>query len=650
MALQGETIEIMNENTCKHFRRPILPEIQIIDIPHLEHRNLSGILQNAQKRYCTVSHKLPCKNAETQTDYRESEAQTEPWEPPYKIVPGHNPEILTLNHLTWKHGLPAGVHEIHIINRMKMKRAWETILPPMDTPVNIKIRNSIITMLEIDEWAFRESEIQFIMNLRLNLMRSLLQKRELQYKKKVKSRFNRLQNKLRKHRDDQVKTIRHNLKRNLRKLYRKYCDSQQSRKPDIIERHIGLKSDLYESQMRYNERLQRQYEKLEKQFLSESYEQKENTMLNWLPTIEKPKVIKHKSKPIDICIRETRWTDEKLKQLHTDLKAIRMNVKSVDVTPRLIKRDHKQSVLPVTPRRLSIWDNKQKQCEESATFVQKLVKGRAVQCLMYEGCDRYRELIEELYSIQMLDQQDEQKHREKICMIELQQLQNDYQSIQEDRLCEILNSLEGKTICGTLDFLSKELVRLEDERRAHAFALLAERERCMREAAEAGRRQLERNRRREFDEMFKQIVKVNQDSIEAYLEDIIREGVDWMSDKTAKEQVLQLNDKVDDISKHTLEKQDCVDKLAEEKLVIDMIYNFVLPEVEKHNIRGKIRDQQQNYMRNAYISIYEKISTLPSIKPLKVINQNEEEQDIETEEIEFSSHKIEGKKTDLEVN
>lgn len=109
------------------------------------------------------------------------------------------------------------------------------------------------------------------------------------------------------------------------------------------------------------------------------------------------------------------------------------------------------------------------------------------------------------------------------------------------------------------DYLSyhlQELVRLEDERRAHAFALLAERERCMREAAEAGRRQLERNRRREFDEMFKQIVKINQDSIEAYLEDIIKEGIDWISDKTAKEQVLQLNDKMDDISKHALEKQD----------------------------------------------------------------------------------------------
>lgn len=65
-------------------------------------------------------------------------------------------------------------------------------------------------------------------------MKNLLQSRESQYKKKMKGRFNRLYNKLGKHRDDQVKTIRDNLKRNLRKLYKKYHDSQ-SCKPDTIE-------------------------------------------------------------------------------------------------------------------------------------------------------------------------------------------------------------------------------------------------------------------------------------------------------------------------------------------------------------------------------------------------------------------------------
>lgn len=74
---------------------------------------------------------------------------------------------------------------------------------------------------------------------------------------------------------------------------------------------------------------------------------------------------------------------------------------------------------------------------------------------MYEGRDRCRELIEELQSTQALEQQSQQeRHDERIRMIELQRLQND-KSIQEERLCEILNSLEGKTVCGTLDFLNK---------------------------------------------------------------------------------------------------------------------------------------------------------------------------------------------------
>lgn len=71
---------------------------------------------------------------------------------------------------------------------------------------------------------------------------------------------------------------------------------------------------------------------------------------------------------------------------------------------------------------------------------------------MYKGRDRYKELIEELESTQAPEQEDQDD--EKTHMINLRQLQNE-QSIQEDRLCEILNSLEGKTVCGTLDFLSK---------------------------------------------------------------------------------------------------------------------------------------------------------------------------------------------------
>lgn len=88
------------------------------------------------------------------------------------------------------------------------------------------------------------------------------------------------------------------------------------------------------------------------------------------------------SKPTDICIRETRWTEEKLKQLHADLKAIRLNVKTDDAIPRLMKRNYKQPAMPVTPRRPGAWDGERKRLEESATFIQKMIRGRAVQRLV----------------------------------------------------------------------------------------------------------------------------------------------------------------------------------------------------------------------------------------------------------------------------
>lgn len=63
----------------------------------------------------------------------------------------------------------------------------------------------------------------------------------------------------------------------------------------------------------------------------------------------------------------------------------------------------------------------------------------------------------------------------------------------------------GAELAHLFDTLSKELIHLQEERRIHAFALLAERERRRREAEEAGRRQMEERRRAEDDELFRQV-------------------------------------------------------------------------------------------------------------------------------------------------
>ena len=69
--------------------------------------------------------------------------------------------------------------------------------------------------------------------------------------------------------------------------------------------------------------------------------------------------------------------------------------------------------------------------------------------------------------------------------------------IEKNKVREVVQTVAGSRVSAMLDFLSSELVRLQDERRCHAFTMLAERKRRLRQAEEAGRRQEEELRRRE---------------------------------------------------------------------------------------------------------------------------------------------------------
>ncbi|NXK09516.1 CFA91 protein, partial [Herpetotheres cachinnans] len=110
------------------------------------------------------------------------------------------------------------------------------------------------------------------------------------------------------------------------------------------------------------------------------------------------------------------------------------------------------------------------------------------------------------------------------------------------------------------DFLSKELVRLQEERKIHAFVMLAERQRRMREAEESGRRQVEERRRREEDEIFRQaregdwgncgwsVVKVHQSTIDSYLEDIILSSLENTAEEQAREEIQRMAVEINDIA------------------------------------------------------------------------------------------------------
>ncbi|XP_046612988.1 cilia- and flagella-associated protein 91-like isoform X1 [Neodiprion virginianus] len=602
-------IDINGQHRHLFYRRPVMPFLKPA-VPtmrfhmNLEYDNMEKAMKDAAVRCCHLPDRTQTK--QTQTDYRESEAQTSPWTPPYKVRPDENPEVLTIAHLSWGHGLPAGMHEVEIINRMRMKRAWEAILPPMDNATNIKTRTTIIEAMEIDDWAFREAEIQFMMDTRMELMEKYAKLKDAAREKSIGDRYQRVEDLIDKRRDMEIRNIRQKLGRELRKLTVKYHGGQNK-----WAKKCSAARGLGDSIFKLKKSAKNYHEIINRRILDDKNvpDADENDKYVLLPTYSELKAVKPKQKAHELCVRETRWNEEKLRKLHAELKSIRMDIKP-DKNTSFMKRRYKLPPMPITPK-LPNERNVNESQERAAVLIQTLVTGRAIQCVMFEGRDRCRELIEELQSTHWL-QSDTKKLRqmEKRHVIELQQSEN-HRTLQEDRLNEILNMLEGMTLSGMLDYLSKELVRLKDERKAHAFALLAERERTKREAEEAGRRQLEEQRRRECDEMFRQMVKVNQDTVELYLEDIIKEGIEWVSDAEAKQYILETADKVDKTLQYANEH---AQGLAEQEMVSDMIYNFVLPDVDKQIVRKRMLERQASYLKNAHAAIYNKILELPPIE------------------------------------
>ena len=96
--------------------------------------------------------------------------------------------------------------------------------------------------------------------------------------------------------------------------------------------------------------------------------------------------------------------------------------------------------------------------------------------------------------------------------------------IEQAQVSELVQSVAGNRLAKLLDFLSSELVRLQDERRCHAFTMMAERKRRLREAKEAGLRQEEERRRREEDEIWREVLKTRQSSVDNFLLKIATEA------------------------------------------------------------------------------------------------------------------------------
>uniref|UniRef100_G1NSE5 Cilia- and flagella-associated protein 91 n=1 Tax=Myotis lucifugus TaxID=59463 RepID=G1NSE5_MYOLU len=435
-----EDPDVTGKNRYKYFERPFLPSFQQMP-PNV------ALASTKQEKYTfppASSKRPPTPSKYTvgiQTDYRDSEVQTDPYSPEYIVCQDSIPELLTLATLTWGRGLPAGQAEVEMIERAREKRAWEATLPPLTDTAHFEKRRKMMNEMERKEWAFREQEIERLQEIRLEILKELLRKR-----------------------------------------------------------------------------------------LKNSNE---------------------------------------------------MTVKHLNAQ----------------------WSNLQeaKEAKLAVIFLQKLLRGRAVQNVMFEGKEKRLELIQELRATHVLQEDDRLVRKtEKQVTLALQRQRNLHEhkvSLVENHL----NGLEGRVLADMFDFLSKELVRLQEERRIHAFAMLAERQRRMREAEESGRRQVEQRRLREEDEIFKEVVKVHQSTISSYLEDIILNAEENTAEEQARAEIEKKAKEINDIA---YEMESRRTQLQSEEIVAELVYSFLIPEVQKDFVKEKVRNAQRKHILAAHQIIH----------------------------------------------
>ncbi|KAJ7420528.1 protein MAATS1-like protein [Willisornis vidua] len=188
---------------------------------------------------------------------------------------------------------------------------------------------------------------------------------------------------------------------------------------------------------------------------------------------------------------------------------------------------------------------------------------------MFEGKKKQLDLIQELRTTHALQEDGQLLLKAEEQRILALQQQHDSQMHKLSAMEKDLATVEGRTLANILDFLSKELLRLQQERKIHALVMLAERQRRMREAEESGRRQ---------------VVKVQHRTIDTYLEDVILSSMERTAEEQAREEVQRRAVEINDIA---YEMESRRTRLQSEEIVAELVYDFLIPEAEKSSMRER---------------------------------------------------------------
>ncbi|CAH8619001.1 unnamed protein product [Schistosoma rodhaini] len=544
-----------------------------------------------------------------QTIYRDSEAQTDPYSPSYVVNIGENLQTLKLTSLSYGYGLPVGLFDVERIERARKREEVEATLQPYkditNNVVQIAKRRKILEVLENREWYFREREVEAMLEVRLTVIVQLLRRREQRKQEVISRRLDQKWSECCAQNETKYRVLKYRYIGEIRKLLKLRLAAKESKfKRDIIIDYAKPSSQVFAPLTRlgvFPDRSSERY--VVKNIYSSRFEglltlEASLPRFVFRPRIGLQQPIVHTK---DGFLKRKYRHQKELAELHDYLQKNPVSEANTALRkPRFLQKIEKPMSRPITPDYITIKSEESEKHEVAVIMLQQLIRGRAIQTEMYEGKGKYSELIAESRSTHaLLEDEQAQKKREKLKILTKQE---DFSHLlHQERLMEnILGQFECASLANMLDFLSKELDRLIEERRIHALVLIAERQRRIREAEESGTRQKEERRRREQDEIFKQLVKVHEETVDSYLKNIADLAVNSAADYLAKEEISTLAQKIEHDNLYELNRGE----LKTNELAAELIHNFLIPFVNKRSYELQMERRKRKYLDGAHSEIW----------------------------------------------
>lgn len=303
------------------------------------------------------------------------------------------------------------------------------------------------------------------------------------------------------------------------------------------------------------------------------------------------------------------WNENYLKKLHATLKQFRLKKTTKRNLPKCLFYHETPTDSPQTQHSV---DERGEKIYQNALHAQKTVKGRAIQSMLQKGVKKFQAAIDEAKETHSISAIRKLFPKEFSQQIDNQaQIMSEYKRIEEvlkndAKLQEELKKVESRDAGNLLNFLEKELHRLQGEKRAHALYLLTERKRYGREATAL----TENN---EIENQFQ------NDAITLYLENILIEGINRASDlESSREYIRRMTHKIDrkaskivtfneNISEESNTENvsdEPTNEIPDHKVVVELLKDQIFPNLFDRVKNEQMKIKQKRFLLDAHHELF----------------------------------------------